>query len=133
MAPEPRAEIELAPEEHLLFSWPAELVHDRTAKGGMGQLILTDQRCLFYRRAGLWGGRRLEPNPTFSVALGSIRSITIRMFSMTIGYGDRLPIPGVEIDGTVFRLNRENSAEHVLASIALARTRESGPSAHRPG
>lgn len=126
MTPDPMTQVELEPGERLLRGWPVESVGERSSKGSSGWLVLTSQRCLFYRQAGVWKGRQLEKPPELAVKLEDLRSVSARQFTMPIGYGDHIAIPGLEIDGHGFKLNREMPSSGVLAEIAEARRVRSG-------
>ncbi len=116
--------------EATLAEWPAERVLPGATKGTVGVLRLTRDRCYFVPRRSRFGVRRATPEDEFSRSLRDVRSVESRSFSMSIGYGDRVEIPGVAIDGTEFRLGRELSATSVVAAIgearrvALGRTRD---------
>ncbi len=112
---------ELEPSETLLASWPVEPVGPAGSTGRRGWLVLTDRRCLFYRRAGALGpGRPIHP-PLVSLGLEQLHSVSPRQFSMRVGYGDLIPIPGIEIDGHEFRLHREAPSGAVVAAVLGAR------------
>ncbi len=126
MPADPMAQVELEPGERLLRGWPAESVGKGGAKGSMGWLVVTDRRILFYRQAGVFRGSQVVKPPLLSVRVERIRSVSPRQFSMEIGYGDKVAIPGLEIDGQDFRLNRETPSAEVLQRIAEARRGKSG-------
>ena len=109
------------PPETTVAEWPAERVLPGATKGTMGVLRLTRDRCYFVPRRARFGRGRATPEDEFSRYLRDVRSVEPRSFSMTIGYGDRVEIPGVAIDGTEFRLGRELSGPSVVAAIAEAR------------
>ena len=117
-----KTQVELPRGEDFLHGWTAELVTGPGSKGESGWLILTSFRCLFFRQVGFLGGRRLEKPASFAVKLERLRSLSARPISVEIGYGDHVTIPGVEVDGKLFRLDREASAESVVAQIRTART-----------
>jgi hypothetical protein len=116
-----KAQVELERGEVFLSSWAAESVTRQHPKGEPGWLVLTSQRCLFFRQAGFFGGRRLDQPAAFSVRMEQIRSLSPRQFSMEIGYGDRVAVPGLELNGNEFRLNRDASSESVVGEIERAR------------
>jgi hypothetical protein len=84
-------------------------------------LVLTNRRCLFLRRAGLLGGRRFEKDPVFSRALEDLPAARPHRFYLRIGYGDRMEIPGLDLAGHEFQLDRETPSRNVLRQIAAAR------------
>jgi hypothetical protein len=125
----PSDELELETGERTLRSWPAEMVGKQGGKGVRGVLALTTRRCLFFRQSGLFGGGKMVKPALFTVRLDRLRSASQRQFSMPIGYGDQLAIPGIELDGEGFKLNRETPAGPVLEEIMSAqqtRLAESG-------
>ncbi len=83
--------------------------------------MLTSRRVAFFRRAGRFGGGRVEKPPRFLWALEQVRAIEARRYEMKIGYGDRLAIPGLAIDGQGFRLHREMPSAEVLGPLEEAR------------
>ena len=121
MPAEFREHVELTPGERTLDRWAAEMVDERSPKGVAGWLILTTRRCLFFRRVGLFGGGKVETPPRFTVWLNDLRSVSSRESSMSIGYGDRVSIPGIELNGQRFRLGREANSAEVVAKINDAR------------
>ena len=121
MPANPLNQVELESGERTLHGWPVEMVGGHGMKGGQGWLVLTNRRCLFFRQAGLFGGGRLVKPPTFTTKLEQIHSATPRQYSIPMGYGEHLDIPGIEVDGREFKLNRETPSEPVLAEIAAAR------------
>jgi len=110
----------LGPGERIVASWSAELVPTDGSTARPGQLLVTTSHCRFFARAGPFGSR-WETRPAFSVPLGAIRAVEGRSFAMSIGYGDRVAIPGVAIDGVAFRLARGDTPSQVGAAIASAR------------
>ena len=118
----PMDQVVLDPGERALHGWPVEMVLNPSSKVVAGWLLLTSRRCLFFRRAGLFGGGRLLKPPTFIAKLEEIHSVSARQFAMLVGYGEQIPIPGLEVDGQEFKLNRETPSAPVVAEIAEARS-----------
>jgi hypothetical protein len=112
----------LGPEERIVHAWPAQSVQAGEVSLRRGLLVLTNQRCLFLRRAGMLSGRRFESSPAFATPLEALTSAHPRRFTLRIGYGDRMEIGGVEISGREFQLDRETDPLEILAEIAKART-----------
>jgi len=73
------------------------------------------------RKAGLLRGSRVERPAAFAWRLEDVRSVSAERFWMKIGYGDRLEMPGLAIDGQGFRLNREVPSRDVVEEILKAR------------
>ncbi|MGA8303738.1 MAG: hypothetical protein WA691_04120 [Thermoplasmata archaeon] len=121
MTDHPPDPVELETGEHTLGGWPVEMLGRRGARGVRGLLVLTTRRCLFFRQAGLFSGGKLVKPALFTARLDRIRTFSTREFSIPIGYGDRLEIPGIELDGREFKLNRETPSGPVLAEITSAR------------
>lgn len=120
MAEDLLSQIDLGRGERVLGHWrvePAE--EDRTTDRG-GWLVLTNRRCLFFRKAGLLGGR-LEKPPQLTWFIESVQSVVAQRFWMRIGYGDRMEMPGVGIDGYGFRLPRDTPPGPVVEAILGAR------------
>ena len=117
----------LEPGESVLGTWTAQAAEEEGAPERTGSLVLTDRRCLFYRRAGVLGGRRLEPTPTFSQSLGSIETVAPHRFWLRIGYGDRVELPGIAIGAHRFRLVRGVDSAEVARAVRSARERVLGP------
>ncbi len=113
--------------ERVVRHWPAESARADGEADRSGWLILTDRRLLFVRRGG-WRARAQDAeSPDVTLPLESIRQIEARPFQMRIGYGDRVVIPGIAIDGHAFRLPRETPAEEVRFVLEqAARSRRSG-------
>jgi len=122
-------QFELEVGETEIASWPAESVRTAGAKGVPGWLVLTDRRVLFYRHSGLLRGRAPILPPDVSVQLGQVRTVSACQFHIRIGYGDQMPIPGVEVDGHRFILNRETPSSPVVAAITAARAKGGAASA----
>lgn len=118
--------------ETLTSSWPVEAVRAPGSRGTPGWLVLTDRRVLFYRRGGLLGGRSAVHPPEWSTPLGELQTVSACQFTIRIGYGDQVLLPGVELDGHRFILNRETPSAPVLAAIGAART-SGGSTAHSAG
>ena len=112
---------DLVGREAVLGGWPADLIEAASGRGTRGWLVLTSDRCLFARTIGRLGGRRLETPARWQAPLATIRRLEIRTFDVRVGYGDLYRVPGVAIDGTAFRLDRESSAEQILERIRSAR------------
>lgn len=108
--------------ERVLRAWRSEPVRPDGTVDRPGWLVLTDRRLLFYRRSGLLSSGRLEPPPVFSCRLEEVRSAEPQTFWMKIGYGDRVAMPGVSVDGLKVRLNRDDSSQALVAAIGVART-----------
>ncbi len=117
----------LEPGESVLATWTAEAAEEEAVRTRPGCLVLTDRRCLFYRRAGVLGGRRLEPTPSFSQPLGSLETLAPYRFWMRIGYGDRVELPGIAVGTRRFRLVRGTDSAEVVRAFRSARERVRGP------
>ena len=113
----------VAPEggEKLLKHWTVEPVRADRSTDRAGWLILTSHRCLFFRKAGLLGGSRVERPAAFTWRLEEMRAVTPQRFWMKVGYGDQLEMPGLSIDGQAFRLNRETPSRGAVDEILRAR------------
>jgi len=120
MTDEWRAQLRLARGEQLLGSWPVEPAAGDRSVDRPGWLILTSRRCLFYHKAGVLGGRLEEP-PSLQWPLEEVRSVAAQQFWMRIGYGDKVEMPGLGIDGYGFRLARESPSGPVVEAILRAR------------
>jgi len=97
------------------------MIDERSPNGVAGWLVLTNQRCLFFRRVGLFGRGRVETPPRFSLRLNELHSVSPRESTMSIGYGDRVSVPGIELNGQRFRLGREIRSAQVVVKISDAR------------
>ena len=117
----------LEPGESVLGTWTAQAAEDDASRERSGCLVLTDRRCLFYPRAGILGGRRLEPTPTFSEPLGPLETVAPNRFWMRIGYGDRVELPGIAVGARRFRLVRGVDPAEVVRAVRSARERARGP------
>jgi hypothetical protein len=115
------AEVGLGGGERWLGAWPVEAALPDGGTGPSGWLVLTSRRTAFYRKLGLFGSGRLEKPPQFSWPLEDVRSVESRRYEMKIGYGDRLVIPGVAVNGQGFRLNRETPSPGVVEALERAR------------
>jgi hypothetical protein len=107
--------------ERVVREWTVEPVRPDLSTDRAGRFILTSRRCLFFPKPGFLQANRGAPSPTFAWRLEDTHAITAQRYSMMIGYGDRLEIPGFSIDGQGFRLNRETPSQPVLAEILKAR------------
>jgi hypothetical protein len=116
-------QFELESGETEIASWPAEAVRTAGARGVPGWLVLTDRRVLFYRHGGLLRGRAPILPPDVSVQLDQVRTVSPCQLRIRIGYGDQMPIPGVDVDGQRFILNRETPSSPVVAAITAARAK----------
>jgi hypothetical protein len=121
MAEGPLDQVDLEGGERSLRAWAVEPTRADGSADRPGWLVLTSRRLAFFRRSGLFGPGRLEKPPSYSWRLEAIGSIAPRRFEMKIGYGDRLEIPGISVDGQGFRLNRETPAKAVLDELGNAR------------
>jgi hypothetical protein len=121
MADGPAEQVELERQERVLRLWPVEPVRPDGSTDRSGWLVLTNRRLLFHRRAGLLSGGRLERPPLSVWRLEAIRSIRLEQYWMNVGYGDRVEIPGISVDGQGFRLNRETPSSGVREEIERAR------------
>jgi hypothetical protein len=117
---DPKAEVALLPGEQPIRDWPAEMLVDGGPATHSGWLVLTTLRCVFLRRRGIWGGGRVERAPAFAVRLDQLRTVSAREFSVAIGYGDHYSVPGLELNGTEFRLTRGTPSAPVVAEIDSA-------------
>jgi hypothetical protein len=131
MADERAAPVPLESGERVLRIWAVEPTLPDGSAGRSGWLVLTTRRVLFHRKAGWFGSARTESPGQFERRLEEVRSISEEHYWMKIGYGDRLAIPGLSIDGQGFRLNRELPALGVLTELEGARrARKSELDAH---
>lgn len=122
MVPEPLEPIDPEPGEQPVKSWVVEPMRPDGTPGRAGWLVLSSYRIRFFRRAGLLGGGRPERPATFTARLESVRTTPTRYW-MKVGYGDRVEMGGVVLDGQGFRLNREVSAQAVCEEIGRWRER----------
>jgi hypothetical protein len=122
MSPETPEIPGLNPGEQVVHAWPAQAVLAGEASLRRGRLVLTNHRCLFFRRAGVFNGHRLERAPVFATQLEDLASAHPRRFFLRIGYGDRMEVGGVEVSGREFQLDRDTDPLEILAEIAKART-----------
>jgi hypothetical protein len=114
-------EVDLEAGEEVLKQWTVEPVRADLSTDRAGRMVLTNHRCLFFPKAGFLGGNRGTRPATFAWRLEEIRSVSPERYWMRIGYGDRLEIPGISIDGQGFRLNRETPSRGVTDDILAAR------------
>ncbi len=121
MGAAPGDDFELERGERGVAAWPVEPAVGPDGSDRPGQLVLTTRRLSFFRRRGLLGGGRLEKPPQVSWRLEKIREVTGRRYELKIGYGDRIEIPGLAVDGRGFRLNRETPSAPVVETIETAR------------
>ncbi len=121
MAEGPVEQVDLEGGERVLRLWPVETTRPDGSADRAAWLVLTNHRASCFRRAGLFGPGRLEKPPLFERRLEQVRSVTVERFWMKIGYGDRLEVPGLAIDGHGFRLNRETSSAEVRTEVERAR------------
>lgn len=113
--------VELEPGEVILGRWRAEPVWPGGRMGRGGWLVLTNKTLRFYLGAGLFRSGQPSGAPLRVWRLQDIRHVISENQSLTIGYGDRIPLPGVVVDGERFRLGREISAPQVVEFIDRAR------------
>lgn len=113
-------EFPLGPGERLLGRWPAEPAVDDRNVGRSGWLVVTDRRWLFFESAGFFGGR-VESVPRLDQPIERVAQAVAHRFWMPIGYGDRMELPGLVIDGHGFRLPRETAVAPVIETIERAR------------
>ncbi len=111
----------LAAGERVVHSWPAQILRGDKPSSRQGLLVLTDRRCLFLHRVGFLTGRKFEMDSALAWSLSEIQTAFPKRFSMSIGYGDRMEMNGLEIQGRNFHLDRETSAQSILSEIAKAR------------
>ncbi|MGA7923581.1 MAG: hypothetical protein WCA77_06355 [Thermoplasmata archaeon] len=107
--------------EHVVHSWPAQILRGDKPSSRQGLLVLTDRRCLFLHRVGFLTGRKFEMDSSLAWPLSEIQTAFPKRFTLSIGYGDRMDINGLEIQGRNFHLDREMSARAILLEIAKAR------------
>ncbi len=74
----------------------------------------------------------MEP-PRFARRLEELSTVEVHRYWMSIGYGDRVEIPGVVVDGQGFRLQRESSSSGVRSAIESARRSRRGELETRSG
>ncbi len=110
----------LEPGERALGSWPAEPVRTDGGTDRVGRLVLTSHRVLFFGSAGLFGRRSGVRPPMFTFPLERL-SVQLAQYWMTVGYGDRVEMPGLVLDGHGFRLARETPAGPVKDALVRAR------------
>jgi hypothetical protein len=113
-------QLELARGERLLGSWPVEPAEGDRTTDRAGWLVLTSQRCLFFRKVGLLGSR-LEQPPRRAWKTEELKVVNPHRFWMRVGYGDRLEMPGIAIDGQGFRLPRDTAPGAVVTALRNAR------------
>lgn len=111
---------DLSPGERQLGSWPARSPSGDHGSPATGDLVLTNRRLLFLPKRGLFG-RSGPPEAGRSLPLEGIGGAAPRRSEMRIGYGDRMILEGIEVDGTAYELGREASSRGVLEAIAAAR------------
>jgi hypothetical protein len=111
----------LAAGEHVVQSWPAQILRGDKPSTRQGLLVLTDRRCLFLHRVGFLGGRKFEMDSSLAGSLSDIQTAFPKRFSINIGYGDHMEVNGLEIQGRGFHLDRATSARSILVEIAKAR------------
>ncbi|MGD0589066.1 MAG: hypothetical protein ABSA63_09810 [Thermoplasmata archaeon] len=111
---------ELSPGERILRAWPARTPTAAPGHPTSGDLFLTNRRILFMAKGGLFG-RSHPPTSARSMSLEGIGGAAPHRTELRIGYGDRMVLEGIELDGAVFELGREASSRTVLAEIASAR------------
>lgn len=116
----PEEGLDLDSGEQVLRRWKVEPVSAEGGVGRFGWLVLTPRRVLFHPMRGLLGSGRARGAPLFARSLEDIRSVSTHREYLRIGYGDRIEMPGLSIDGARFRLVRGASAEEVRASIERA-------------
>jgi hypothetical protein len=121
MSERPSDAVDLEGGEKVLKEWTVEPVRTDLSTDRAGWLILTSHRCLFFRKAGILGGGRVEKPAAFAWRLEQVRSVSPQRFWMKIGYGDRLEMPGLSINGQGFRLNRETSSHAAVGDVLKAR------------
>ena len=112
--------IALEQDEHIVRQWAADAVELDGAEGPRGWFILTNQRCLFALREG-WFGARASLDPGRSVRLESIRYAGVRPLPMSVGFGERRALPGLELDGRGYRTGRSSPPGTILVAIARVR------------
>jgi hypothetical protein len=115
-------ELPLGPDERIVKSWPGQATKPGESTWRRGRLILTDRRCLIFLREGLFNRERLANKPIFVVSLERLDSLGPRQFFLRIGYGDKMEIGGIELNGQEFQLGRESAPLEVVSDIAKART-----------
>ncbi|MGP8075389.1 MAG: hypothetical protein ACLP8Y_01420 [Thermoplasmata archaeon] len=111
---------ELSPGERILRSWPVRTPGAADGRAASGDLFLTNRRLLFIAKAGLLG-RSHPPTSDRSISLEGVGGAAPRRTEMRIGYGDRMILEGVDVDGAVYELGREASSRTMLAEISTAR------------
>ncbi len=112
----------VAENEAVLRRWVAELVGPGESVVS-GELVLTDRQCAFVPARGFLRRPRGRSDATVRWRLEEVRTFSSRRFFLRIGYGDRIELGGVEINGTEFRLGRVTRPEEVLEAIQDARSR----------
>jgi hypothetical protein len=117
----PEGSVPLEPHEQRLRAWRVEPARPDGSADRAGWLVLTSHRIRFFQNGGIFGTGPVQLPPRFTWRLEEIRTVAPRRYEMNVGYGDRLAIPGVAIDGQGFRLNRETSAPAVFAEIERVR------------
>ena len=117
----PSDQVDLEAEERLLCVWRGEPVRPSGDTDRPGWLVLTDRRLVFFRRLGFWGTGRPEKPPLFVRRLEEIRSVEPQRLWMRIGYGDRVEMEGVAIDGWAVRLDRATPSRGLIEEIDRAR------------
>jgi hypothetical protein len=118
--------IVLEPDEHVVRHWAVDAVELDGVEGPRGWFILTNRRCLFARRVG-WFGARASLDSSRSVRLEAIRYAGVRSLPMTVGFGERGAVLGLELDGRGYRTGRSTPPGSILIAIARERlTRREG-------
>ncbi|MGA8710857.1 MAG: hypothetical protein WB786_06480 [Thermoplasmata archaeon] len=111
---------ELSPGERLLRAWPARTPAATPGHPTSGNLFLTNRRLFFVAKAGLFG-RSHPPTSDRPMSLEGIGGAAPHRTEMRIGYGDRMTLEGIEVDGAIYELGRAASSRTMLAEIASAR------------
>ncbi len=111
--------------EFVLGSWTAELVGP-AGTVRTGRLVLTDHECAFVPAPRRLRRARDASDAELRWSLEEVRSFSVRRFFLPIGYGDRVELAGIELNGHQFRLGRETRAQDVLDAIQAARGRRPG-------
>jgi hypothetical protein len=96
---------ELPPGERQLRSWVARCSGGSAGRPISGELVLTNRRLLFVAKAGRFARSSPSANDR-SVPLEGVGSAAPHRTEMRIGYGDRMILEGIQVDGVRYELGR---------------------------
>lgn len=113
--------IELEPGEKLRGRWRVEPVGPDGSVEGTVWLVLTDRTLRIYPGGGLLSRGRIGKSPTWVRRLEGLGSVDRERYELKIGYGDRVLLEGLSLEGTHLRFPRGLSAVQVRAQVEQAR------------